>query len=61
VVSLFLHLTLPDEFPTLEAAIDHVRARRELPEDEWYKAPKPVLANAARRAAEWIKMIDRSA
>jgi len=61
VVSLFLHLTLPDEFPTLEAAVDHVRARRELPEEEWYKAPKPVLANAARRAAEWIKMIDRSA
>lgn len=58
VVSLFLHLTLPDEFPTLGDAITFVRLRRELPADEYYKAPKPVLAEAARRAAEWIRMID---
>ena len=58
VVSLFLHLTLPDEFPTLDDAITFVRLRRELPADEYYKAPKPVLAEAARRAAEWIRMID---
>lgn len=58
VVALFLHLTLPDEFATLDAAIAHVRKRRELPENEWYKAPKPVLADAARNAAEWIRKID---
>jgi hypothetical protein len=58
VVSLFLHLTLPDEFPTLDDAISFVRLRRELPADEYYKAPKPVLADAARRAAGWIRMID---
>ncbi|WP_093234491.1 dual specificity protein phosphatase [Sinorhizobium sp. NFACC03] len=57
VVSLFLHLTLPEQFPTLEAAIDFVRDRRNLPEDEWYKAPKPVLTQAARRAAGWARAI----
>lgn len=58
VVALFLHLTLPNEFPTLDDAIDFVRRKRELPIDEYYKAPKPVLADAARRAAGWIRMID---
>jgi hypothetical protein len=60
VVALFLHLTLPDEFPTLDAAISHIRVRRELPENEWYKAPKPVLAEAALRASGWIRSIDAS-
>jgi len=58
VVSLFLHLTLKKEFPTLDDAISFVRLRRELPLDEYYKAPKPVLADAARRAAGWIEMIE---
>ncbi|KQY08894.1 protein phosphatase [Rhizobium sp. Root73] len=58
VVALFLHLTVPQEFPTLDDAIAFVRLKRELPENEWYKAPKPVLANAARRAAAWVTMID---
>ena len=58
VVSLFLHLTLPTEFPTLDAAIAFVRDRRGLPENEWYKAPKPVLIESAERAANWAKMIE---
>ncbi|KQV36273.1 dual specificity protein phosphatase [Rhizobium sp. Root1204] len=60
VVALFLHLTVPQEFPTLDDAIAFVRLKRDLPENEWYKAPKPVLANAARRAAAWVTMIDTS-
>lgn len=58
VVSLFLHISLPDEFPTLESAVDFVRQRRELHPDEWYKAPKPMLVESAQRAANWIKMIE---
>jgi hypothetical protein len=58
VVALFLHLTLPEEFPSLDEAIGFVRLRRELPENEWFKAPKPVLAEAARWAAGWIRTID---
>lgn len=60
VVSLFLHLTLPIEFPALDDAIAFVRDRRGLPENEWYKAPKPVLIASANRAAGWIKMIEAS-
>ncbi|WP_077965685.1 dual specificity protein phosphatase family protein [Ensifer adhaerens] len=58
VVSLFLHLTLPDQFPTLESAIAFVREKREIPEDEWCKAPKPVLAASARQAAAWARAIE---
>lgn len=60
VVALFLHLTLPQEFPSLEAAISFVRDRRCIPADEWYKAPKPILIEAARRAAEWARTIDHT-
>lgn len=60
VLSLFLHATLPREFPTLESAIALVRERRGLPENEWYKAPKPVLIDAAHRALDWIRSIEAS-
>jgi hypothetical protein len=58
LAALFLHVEMPDRFPTLETALDHVRTRRELQPDEWFETPKPVLVAAARRAAEWIAMID---
>lgn len=59
VVSLFLHKTLSKQFPTLEDAIAFVQQHRKLPENEWYKAPKPVLIEAAKRAAVWIDAIER--
>lgn len=59
LVALFLHVEMPDKFPTLDAALDHVRTRRELRRDEWHEAPKPMLVEAARKAAHWISMIDR--
>lgn len=58
LVALYLHVAHRDRFPTLEAAIDHVRVRRELHEDEWFETPKPVLINAARRAAEAIERLN---
>lgn len=58
VMALFLHLTLPPEFPSLEKAISFVRDRRQIPADEWYKAPKPILIEAAERAAAWANAID---
>jgi hypothetical protein len=51
LVALYLHLSRPDKFPRLDVAIDHVREKRELHPDEWFSAPKPVLIEAARRAA----------
>jgi len=58
VVSLFLHISLPDEFPTLDTAIGFVRKQRNLHHDEWYKAPKPMLVETAAKAADWIRSID---
>ena len=58
LVSLFLHHTAPDLFPTLDDALNHVRTHRELRVDEWFEAPKPVLIEAARRASRWIDNID---
>jgi hypothetical protein len=58
LVALFLHHAMPQAFPTLDAALDHVRTRRELRPDEWFEAPKPMLVAAARRASDWIRRID---
>lgn len=58
LAGLFLHLHIPDEFPTLMAAIDHVRERRDLRPDEWHETPKPMLIRAAERTAHWVRMIE---
>jgi hypothetical protein len=58
LVALFLHHAMPERFPTLDTALDHVRTRRELRPDEWFETPKPMLVAAARRASEWIRRID---
>lgn len=58
LAALFLHLHVPEEFPTLAAALDHVRARRELRPDEWHETPKPMLIAAAERTARWVRLIE---
>ncbi|MAM12828.1 MAG: protein phosphatase [Rhizobiaceae bacterium] len=57
LVALLLHKQMPDRYPTLEVALDHVRTRRELRPDEWFEAPKPMLVEATRKASAWIDMI----
>ena len=57
LTGLFLHHAMPERYPTLDAALDHVRKRRELRPDEWFEAPKPVLVQAARTASDWIRVI----
>ena len=52
LVGLFLHVEMPEVYPTLEAAYAHVREKRELRPDEWHETPKPMLAAAAARAFE---------
>lgn len=54
LVALFLHLTEPEAYPTLDAAISHVRAARELHPQEWGSAPKQVLIDAAQRAVQVV-------
>lgn len=58
LVSLFLHLQLPGEFPTLDAAIAHVREKRELRPDEWHETPKPSLIATAEQAAGWVHLVE---
>ncbi len=61
LVALFLHHAMPEKFPTLDIALDHVRTRRQLRPDEWFEAPKPMLIASARKASEWISRIDAEA
>lgn len=57
LVALFLHLSRPELFPDLDSAIAHVRVKRDLHPDEWFSAPKPVLIDAARHAAEAVRSL----
>lgn len=58
LAALFLHLHLPAEFPTLSAAIDHVRVKRDLHPEEWHETPKPMLIAAAERTVHWVRLIE---
>ncbi|WP_138467778.1 dual specificity protein phosphatase [Poseidonocella sp. HB161398] len=58
LVSLYLHRQHPGRYPDLDAAIAHVRARRELRPDEWFETPKPMLIEAARRASDLLDRIE---
>ncbi|MCB8822235.1 protein-tyrosine phosphatase family protein [Microvirga rosea] len=59
LAALYIHIQMPDRFPTLDAAIDHLRATRELHPSEWMETPKPMLVEAARHAASWIRRIEQ--
>ncbi len=57
LVALYLHLQDPMRFPELENAIALVREKRELHPDEWFKAPKQELIDAALEAARGIRSL----
>ncbi|SMD09072.1 dual specificity protein phosphatase family protein [Primorskyibacter flagellatus] len=57
LVALLLHKQMPDRYPTMDAALEHVRIRRQLRHDEWFEAPKPMLIEAACTASDWIDRI----
>jgi hypothetical protein len=59
LAALYIHINMPDRFPTLDSAIDHLRSARALHPDEWFETPKPMLIEAARHAATWIQRIER--
>ena len=58
LVALFLHKQQPHLYPTLDHAVAVIREKRELRADEWFETPKPMLYAAARRASEWIDVIE---
>lgn len=57
LVALFLHRSMPEKYPDLDAALAHVREKRELRPDEWHETPKGVLVEAMKQASAWIDMI----
>lgn len=59
LVALYLHLQRPEKYPTMDAAVAHVRETRQLHPDEWYSAPKPMLIESARRAADAVKLLKK--
>lgn len=59
LAALYIHIQMPDRFPTLDAAIDHLRITRELHPHEWMETPKPMLIEAARHAATWVRRIEQ--
>lgn len=58
LTALYLHKNLPQRYPTLDDALAHVRCKRELQPDEWFETPKPMLVEAARRAAHAIDILE---
>jgi hypothetical protein len=60
LVTLYLHLDMPERFPTMEAALAHVRTHRLLMEDEWHETPKPTLFNAACEAARLVRLVEKA-
>jgi protein-tyrosine phosphatase len=58
LVALFLSVAEKARFPSFEAALRHVREKRELRPDEWIETPKQVLLEAAKRARHWIGLIE---
>ncbi|MBD9375053.1 dual specificity protein phosphatase family protein [Rhizobium sp. ARZ01] len=58
LVALFLHKQQPHLYPTLDDALAVIRERRELRPDEWFETPKPMLYEAARRASDWIDLVE---
>lgn len=58
LAALFLHRRDPETYPTLEAAVEHVRTQRGLREEERFETPKPMLLDAARRALDAIAILE---
>ena len=61
LVALYIHRQQRELFPTMDDAIAHIREHRELRPDEWFETPKPTLLAAAKRASDWIDMIEQRA
>ncbi len=57
LVALYLHLNQPETFSTLDRALAHVRNKRGLHPGEWETAPKSVLIESARTAAEMARKL----
>ncbi|MGF1702060.1 dual specificity protein phosphatase family protein [Photobacterium makurazakiensis] len=58
IASLYMHRQQPDQYPTLQSAIEAVRERRDLREDEWFETPKPSLIEAIEKANTMLDLLE---
>lgn len=58
IASLYMHRKQPDQYPTLQSAIDAVRERRDLRPDEWFETPKPSLIEAIEKANQMLNLLE---
>ncbi|GAA4495133.1 dual specificity protein phosphatase [Pseudaeromonas paramecii] len=57
LAALYLHHQQPEHYPSLQAAIDHIRQRRELRPEEWFETPKPSLIQAIEQADRMLRVL----
>lgn len=57
LVALYLHLHLPEKYPTMDDALTHVRTARGLHPDEFDSAPKQMLVDQALHAAKAVRLL----
>ncbi|MGO1296151.1 MAG: inositol monophosphatase family protein [Vibrio sp.] len=59
IVAVFLHLECPLQFPSLQAAICHIRDKRQLHPQEWHETPKPELIALGEHAIAMHQAVRR--
>ena len=59
IAALYLHRQQPKLYPSLQAAIDVIRERRELQPEEWFETPKPSLLEAIAKANRMLDLLAR--
>ena len=56
--ALYIARKQPHLFHDLDAAIAHIRQKRELRPDEWFETPKPELMDAVREAMDMLNTLE---
>jgi hypothetical protein len=59
IAALYLHRQQPQHYPSLQAAIEVIRERRELQPYEWFETPKPSLIEAITKADRMLALLER--
>ncbi len=58
IAALYMHRKQRKQYPTLQAAIDVIRERRELRPDEWFETPKASLIEAIEQANLMLELLE---
>jgi len=58
LAALYMHRKQPQSYPSLQAAIDVIRERRELRPEEWFETPKPSLLQGIEEANRMLTLLE---